>query len=135
MSVDELNRLCRNTLVSHLGIQITAAGPEGVSGSMPIDDHVRQPMGVLHGGASVALAETLASIGAFLAIDTTRKHCVGLEINANHIRAVTAGQVHGSARPLHLGSSTQVWGFEILDQQEALVCVGRITMAVLDRQP
>jgi uncharacterized protein (TIGR00369 family) len=100
---------------------------------MPVDQRTKQPAGILHGGASVALAETLGSTGANLVVDREKKLCVGLEINANHVRAMREGAVTGTARPLHLGGSTQVWEIRIVDEQQRLVCVSRITMAVLDR--
>jgi len=134
MSLDDIQRLCRDTLVSHLGIEITHADAERVCASMPVDERVRQPFGVLHGGASVALAETLASIGAMLAVDGESRVCMGLEINANHIRAVREGPVHGTATPLHLGGRNQVWNVQIVDREGALVCVSRVTMAVLERR-
>lgn len=101
---------------------------------MPVDQRTVQPMGILHGGASVALAETLGSIAANLVVDEKKKYCVGLDINANHIRAAKKGLVTGVARPLHTGSSTQVWGIEIFDEQDRLVCISRLTMAVLERK-
>src|ERR1041385_4529196 len=98
-----------------------------------VDDLNKQPAGILHGGASVALAETLGSTGANLVLDREQKLCVGLEINANHVRAMREGPVKGTAQPLHIGGTTQVWEIRIVDEKERLVCVSRITMAVLDR--
>jgi 1,4-dihydroxy-2-naphthoyl-CoA hydrolase len=132
-TVDDLNAYQQQTLVSHLGIRYTEVGEDFISASMPVDARTKQPAGILHGGASVALAETLGSTGANLVVDREKKLCVGLEINANHVRAMKDGQVKGVARPLHLGGSTQVWEIRISDEQERLVCVSRITMAVLDR--
>ena len=120
------------TMVEHLGIVIEELGSGHLSGSMPVDHRTVQPMGILHGGASVALAETLGSIAANLVIDPTQKYCVGLDINANHIRSARMGRVFGKASPLHLGASTQVWQIEITDEQKKLVCISRLTMAVLD---
>lgn len=121
-------------MVEHIGITITNVGSDFLAGTMPVDHRTVQPMGILHGGASVALAETLGSIAANLVVDPQRKYCVGLEINANHIRAAKSGRVKGVARPLHLGSSTQVWSIEIKDEEDRMVCISRITMAVLDRR-
>ncbi|MGE5624448.1 MAG: hotdog fold thioesterase [Bacillota bacterium] len=131
--VDELNAYQQETLVSHLGIRYTEVGEDFISASMPVDGRTKQPAGILHGGASVALAETLGSTGANLVVDREKKLCVGLEINANHVRAMKDGTVYGTARPLHLGGTTQVWEIKISDEQGRLVCVSRITMAVLDR--
>jgi len=133
MSVDDLNSYQRDTLVSHLGIRYTGIGEDWLKASMPVDQRTKQPAGILHGGASVALAETLGSTGANLVVDRKTKLCVGLEINANHIRAMREGEVTGVARPLHMGGTTQVWEIRISDAAERLVCVSRITLAVLDR--
>ena len=132
-SVDDLNAYQQQTLVSHLGIRYTEVGEDFLSASMPVDARTKQPAGILHGGASVALAETLGSTGANLVVDRDKQLCVGLEINANHIRAMREGEVRGTARPLHIGGSTQVWEIKITDEKDRLVCVSRITMAVLDR--
>jgi len=132
-SVDDLNAYQQQTLVSHLGIRYMQVGEDFLSASMPVDARTKQPAGILHGGASVALAETLGSTGANLVVDRDKKLCVGLEINANHIRTMREGEVRGTARPLHIGSTTQVWEIRITDEQDRLVCVSRITMAVLDR--
>jgi 1,4-dihydroxy-2-naphthoyl-CoA hydrolase len=121
------------TLLGHLGIELTEAGEDYLKGRMPVDERTRQPAGVLHGGASVALAETLASWACAFCLDRRTHHCVGLEINANHIRAVAEGFVHGTARPLHLGRSTHVWEVRISDERDRLVCVSRVTMAILER--
>lgn len=134
-SVADLNAYQQETLVSHLGIRYTEVGEDFISASMPVDSRTKQPAGILHGGASVALAETLGSTGANLVVDRDKKLCVGLEINANHVRAMQSGEVCGTARPLHLGGTTQVWEIRISDAQGRLVCVSRITMAVLDRSP
>ena len=122
------------TMVEHIGITITEVGNDFLAGTMPVDHRTVQPMGILHGGASVALAESLGSIAANLVVDPQKKYCVGLEINANHIRAARSGLVKGMARPIHLGSSTQVWSIEIKDEEGRMVCISRITMAVLDRR-
>lgn len=132
-SVDELNAYQQQTLVSHLGIRYTEVGEDFLSASMPVDARTKQPAGILHGGASVALAETLGSTGANLVVDRDKYLCVGLDINANHVRAMRDGIVTGTARALHLGGTTQVWEIKISDEKQRLVCVSRITMAVLDR--
>ena len=124
----------RPTLADTLGIELTALTPEYLEGRMPVDGRTHQPMGLLHGGASVALAETLGSIAAAIRLpDRTRQACVGLEINANHLKGVRDGYVVGRATALHVGRSTQVWEIRITHEQTgALVCISRITMAVID---
>ena len=122
----------RPGLQQHIGIELTEAGPDWLAGRMPVDDRTRQPFGRLHGGASVAFAETLASVASACTIDRTRKTVVGLEINANHLRGVTEGWVTGTARPLHLGRTTHVWDVRIADEAGRLVCVSRCTVAVID---
>lgn len=121
------------TMVEHIGISIIELGEDFLYGTMPVDHRTVQPMGILHGGASVALAETLGSLAANLVVDPDQKYCVGLDINANHIRAASHGLVKGKASPIHLGSSTQVWHIEITDELYRLVCVSRLTMAVLNK--
>ena len=129
--IDELNQAGLACANGALGIEITEAGDDYLSGRMPVDERTRQPAGVLHGGASVLFAETLASWAASLTVDPRRFHCVGQEINANHVRAVPDGHVIGTARPLHIGRSTQVWDVRITGERGKLVCVARVTMAVL----
>ena len=133
IDLDSLNAYQQDTLVSRLGIRYTEIGEDWLKASMPVDARTKQPAGILHGGASVALAETLGSTGANLVVDRKAKLCVGLEINANHIRAMREGEVTGVARPLHMGGTTQVWEIRISDATERLVCISRITLAVLDR--
>lgn len=132
-TLKEVQQRGAGTMVEHIGITITEVGDDFLKGTMPVDHRTVQPMGILHGGASVALAETLGSIASYLMIDSDKKYCVGLDINANHIRAAKKGLVTGIAKPLHLGSSTQVWSIEITDEENRLVCISRITMAVLSR--
>src|SRR6185312_14927921 len=132
-SVEDLNAYQQQTLVSHLGIRYVEVGDDFLSAVMPVDQRTKQPAGILHGGASVALAETLGSTGANMVLDREKKLAVGLEINANHVRAMREGQVKGTARPLHIGGSTQVWEIRIVDEKDRLVCISRITMAVLDK--
>ena len=119
------------TMVEYLGMRITEVGDQSVSGSMPVDERTRQPFGLLHGGASVALAETLGSTAANLCCDPKRERAVGLEINANHVRAAHSGFVHGTATPIHLGRSTQVWEIRIVDDDDQLICISRLTCAVV----
>ena len=131
VSIDELNRLSRGTLIEHLGIVFTAAGEDWLQATMPVEPRTRQPYGLLHGGASVVLAETLGSSAGNLCVETGKQVCVGLEINANHLRAVRSGSVTGTARSLHVGRATQVWEIRIEDEAGRLVCVSRITLAVV----
>ncbi|HEX8529879.1 MAG TPA: hotdog fold thioesterase [Cytophagales bacterium] len=134
ITLPQLNQMNRGNMVGYLGIEFTEIGPDYVCAKMPVDERTRQPMGLLHGGASVALAETLGSIAAYCTIDPARQYCVGLDINANHVRAVSSGFVYGKASPLHVGRTTQVWEIRITDEAGKLVCISRITMAVLDRK-
>ena len=117
--------------MSHLGIVITEAGDDWLRGTMPVDARTVQPYGILHGGASVALAETLGSVAGNLCVDTTKEMVVGLEINANHVRAMRGGRVTGTARALHVGRSTQLWEIRIENDEGKLVCVSRLTLAVV----
>ncbi|HSY07233.1 MAG TPA: hotdog fold thioesterase [Steroidobacteraceae bacterium] len=130
-TVEELQARARNTLIEWLDIRFTEVGPDFLCATMAVNEHTHQPMGVLHGGASVALAETVGSTAGNLCVDSTREVCMGQEINANHLRPVRTGQVTATARPLHRGNRTQVWQIEIRDEQERLVCVSRITLAVV----
>ncbi|WP_203322242.1 hotdog fold thioesterase [Pseudoxanthomonas beigongshangi] len=131
VDLDAINAHARNSLVGHLGIVLTEAGADWLRGTMPVDARTHQPFGILHGGASVALAETLGSMAGNLTVDTSREMVVGLEINANHVRAVREGTVTGTARALHVGRSTQVWEIRIENEAGKLVCVSRITLAVV----
>jgi 1,4-dihydroxy-2-naphthoyl-CoA hydrolase len=127
----QLNNWNANTLMEAIGIHITAIGDDWLQGTMPVDRRTHQPYGLLHGGASVALAETLGSWAAMLTLDPAKERAVGLDINANHVRGVQSGTVTGTARPLHLGRSTQVWDIRIEDEAGKLVCISRLTMAVV----
>ena len=129
--IEAMNGISENTLVKHLGIAFSAVGDDFLEATMPVDSRTHQPMGILHGGASVVLAETLASVGAYLCVDPSENYCVGLEINANHLRPVSNGLVTGTGRPIHLGKRTQVWEVRIRDEEERLNCISRVTMAVL----
>jgi 1,4-dihydroxy-2-naphthoyl-CoA hydrolase len=127
--------LSRNTMVEYLGIEIVEIGGDFLRMRMPVDHRTRQPYGLLHGGASVTLAETLGSIASSLVIDQQKFYCVGLEINANHVRGVREGFVTGTARPLHIGKTTHVWDIRIYDEHDKLVCVSRLTVAIINNQP
>jgi 1,4-dihydroxy-2-naphthoyl-CoA hydrolase len=131
-TVEKLNTRSIDTLVAHIGIEYTAIGDDYIQARMPVDSRTVQPARILHGGASVVLAETLGSVAAYLCIDPTQKMAVGIEINANHVRSVRDGYVTGTVKPLHIGHSTQIWQIHIRDDQERLVCISRITLAVLD---
>ncbi len=132
-SIDDLGLFMENTLVGHLGIEYLEKGDDYLTASMPVDHRTHQPMGLLHGGASVALAETLGSSASYMTLEEGF-YSVGLEINANHIKSVTSGRVIGKASPVHLGRTTQVWDITINSDTQALVCVSRLTMAVLKDQ-
>jgi 1,4-dihydroxy-2-naphthoyl-CoA hydrolase len=128
----ELFTTMHTGLVGHIGIELTEAGPDFLKGRMPVDERTRQPFGLLHGGASIVLAETLASVASSASVDLRVKRCVGLEINANHLRGVKSGWVTGIARPIHLGRATHVWDIQITDEGDRLVCISRCTVAVVD---
>jgi 1,4-dihydroxy-2-naphthoyl-CoA hydrolase len=131
---EQLRERARNTLAEWLDIRVTEIGPDYLRATMPVNSHTHQPQGILHGGASVALAETVGSLAANLCVDVTKYVCVGQEINANHLRPASSGLVTGTARPYHVGGRSQVWGIEIRDENDKLVCVSRITMAVVERK-
>lgn len=126
-----INGWAANTMLETLGIRYTEIGEDWLRGTMPVDHRTHQPYGLLHGGASLALAETLGSSAAMLTLDPAKFGVVGLEINANHVRGVREGIVTGTAKALHIGRSTQVWEIRIEDERQRLVCVSRITMAVV----
>ena len=130
--VEAANAMGANTLVEALDIRIEAIDEDSITGSMPVDHRTHQPYGILHGGASVALAETLGSTGAALTVDVTRYRVVGLDINSNHVRSVRDGRVTAVATPFHVGRTTQVWSIEQRDQRGKLTCVSRLTMAIID---
>jgi 1,4-dihydroxy-2-naphthoyl-CoA hydrolase len=132
-SIEQLNANRHGTLIENLGILFTEIGDDFVRGTMPVDTRTAQPYGLLHGGASVALAETLGSTGAAMCVDAVEYQVVGQEINANHVRAARSGLVTGTARAVHLGGRTHVWSIDILNDAQKLVCISRITMAVIKR--
>lgn len=134
-TLDEVRKIERNTMAEQLGIEFAEIGPDFLAASMPVDRRTMQPDGILHGGASVALAETLGSVGGTMCVDRERFQIVGQEINANHLRPAMSGRVTGRAKPVHLGRRSQVWSIEITDDDGRLICVSRITIAVIERQP
>lgn len=129
-----LEHFSRGTFAERIGIRITEVGPDYLRATLPVTPAVHQPHGVLHGGVSVALAETVGSAAANLCVDIERQQCLGQEINANHLRSVASGVVTATARPFHIGSRSQIWGIEIRDEHGSLVCVSRLTMAVVQRR-
>ncbi|MBL3655312.1 hotdog fold thioesterase [Fulvivirga sediminis] len=134
ITVDTLNKMTKNTMMEHLEIEFIEIGKDFIKAKMPVDHRHHQPFGLLHGGASVVLAETLGSVAAQCSVDSSKYGCVGLEINANHIRGVKSGYVYGTTTPMHIGRSTQVWEIKITNEQDELVCISRITMAVLEKK-
>ena len=133
-SIELLNQRGENTMVPYLGIEITEIGPDYLSGTMPVDHRTIQPLGLLHGGASCVLAESIGSIAANVCLDPEKFFAVGLSINASHIRSARSGIVKATARPFHLGKTTQVWDIKIENEEGKLVCVSRLTMAVVERK-
>ena len=131
ISIEDLSGIGKNTMAEFLGLQWLEIGEDFVKLSMPVENKTRQPYGFLHGGASCVLAETVGSVGSALVIDQEKYYCVGLEINANHLRSVTHGTVVATARPLHLGKTTHVWDIKIRDDKEKLFCVSRLTVAII----
>ena len=133
LTAAQLQPLSDNTMGQHLGMEFIEVGEDFLKGRMPVDHRTRQPYGLLHGGASVALAETLGSVASAFVVDRSQYSAVGLEINANHLRGVREGFVTGIARPLHLGKTTHVWDIRIYDEKEKLVCVSRLTVAIIKK--
>lgn len=131
LTIPDIRPLNTRTMAEHLGIVYTELGENSLTGTMPVDHRTRQPAGLLHGGASCVLAETLGSVASFLVIDTTKLQPVGLEINANHIRGVRSGLVTGTATSIHLGKTTHVWDIRIKDERGSLVCISRLTVAII----
>lgn len=132
-SFEDINKISKEGMISHLGIEFTDIGIDFICGKMPVDARTKQPFGLLHGGASVTLAETLGSFGSYCCIDIQRQYVVGLEINANHIRAAKEGFVYGRATLIHCGKKTHIWEIKIVNEKQELVCASRLTMAVLDK--
>lgn len=131
-TLEQINNFAKNSMIDYLGIELTEIGKNHLKAKMPVDYRTKQPMGILHGGASVVLAETLGSIGATFTVDKEKQYCVGLEINANHIKSSRSGFVEGIAKPLHIGRKTQVWQIKITNEEKQLICVSRITLAVMN---
>ncbi|MFC4230910.1 hotdog fold thioesterase [Parasediminibacterium paludis] len=131
VTLADIAHLGKNTHGEHLGIQFSEIGPDYLKATMPVDNRTRQPYGLLHGGASVALAETVGSVASALVINHETMMCVGLEINANHLRGVKEGLVTATATPLHIGAGTHVWDIKIHDEKEHLICISRLTVAIL----
>jgi len=133
LRIQDLLPLGKETMGEWLGLEWLELGPDYLRASMPVDHRTKQPFGLLHGGASCVLAETLGSVGSALLVDPSKYYCVGLEINANHIRSARDGKVTGKASPLHIGGKTHIWDIRIHDEKERLICVSRLTVAVLNR--
>jgi len=133
ITLDAIHSLSKNTISQHLGIEFTEVGADYLIARMPVDTRTHQPFGILHGGASVVLAETLGSIASYLCLkDPEKQRAVGLEINANHIRSVKEGFVYGKVTPIHIGRSTQIWDIKITNEENKLVCISRLTVAIID---
>ncbi|MGQ0829576.1 MAG: hotdog fold thioesterase [Bacteroidota bacterium] len=130
--LEDIQWMLKDNMCEAIGIEITEITPDSIKGKMPVDHRTVQPMKILHGGASVALAESLGSVASNLIVDTSKYTCVGLDINANHLRPASSGFVFGEATPIHIGKKTHVWSIEIKNEQGKLVCVSRLTMAVID---
>ena len=133
-SLEKLNEICRNTLCEHLGIVFTEIGDDHLVATMPVDQRTKQPLGLLHGGASVVLAESLGSIASAFSIDTTKKMPVGIEINANHLKSASSGRVTGKVTAVRRGHSLHVWNIEIHNEQKELICVSRLTVMIVDKK-
>lgn len=132
-TLDALNQRGKNTMAEHLNINFIEIGENFLVASMPVDHRTKQPIGIMHGGASCVLAETVGSTAANCCVDIGKQYCVGLDINTNHIRSAREGLVIATAKPFHLGKSTQVWSIEILNEAKQLISVNRLTMAVMNR--
>ena len=132
-TVEALNLIARGNMLEHLGIEITEVGQNYLSGKMPVDHRTTQPYGLLHGGASVVLAETLGSVASNLLIDQEKQYAVGLEINANHVKSAKNGHVYGKATIAHAGKRTHIWEIKILNDDYELVCISRLTVAIIDK--
>jgi len=132
--LNAINNFNENTLVSHLGIEIIEIGEDYIKSKMPVDHRTRQPMGLLHGGASVVLSESVGSMASWLVVADAKKSIVGIEINANHLKSASIGHVFGHTRPIKIGKTLQVWSTEIFDESGELICVSRLTTLVMDRK-
>ena len=134
LSIESLHQPSKGTMTEHLGIEWTEIGDDFLKARMPVDHRTKQPYGLLHGGASCVLIETIGSHASAMVIDTSRFQCVGLEINANHVHSATDGYVTGIAAPLHLGKSTHVWDIKLYNGENKMICVGRLTVAILEKR-
>lgn len=133
LDIKKVAERSKNTIVTHLGIEFTEIGDDYIRAQMPVDHRTYQPLKIMHGGASCVLAETVGSIAGNFCVDLNKFYCVGLDINTNHIHSVHSGYVIGTAKPFHLGRSTQVWGIEIVDKKNHLISVSRLTLAILKK--
>jgi 1,4-dihydroxy-2-naphthoyl-CoA hydrolase len=131
-TINDIQWMLQENMCAAIGIEITEITPDSIKGRMPVDNRTVQPMKILHGGASVALAETLGSVGSNLIVDNSKYACVGLDINANHLRPASAGFVYAEAKPIHIGKKTHVWSIEIKNEAEKMICISRLTMAVIE---
>jgi 1,4-dihydroxy-2-naphthoyl-CoA hydrolase len=134
IDLDTMNKRSENTLADHLGIKFTEITDTTLTATMPVSNNIKQPLGIVHGGANVVLAETVASSAANYAVDLKNYYCVGLEINANHIKSVTEGIITAITKPIHLGKTTQIWSIELFNSEGKLTCVSRMTACVLKRR-
>lgn len=133
MTLEAITNIRKSTLVAHIGIEFTEIGDDYLKGRMPVDARTIQPMGIMHGGASCVLAETLGSIAGCHCVDASKQVCVGLSMNTNHLSMAKEGYVYGTAKPIHLGRSTQVWEIDIVNESGKLVSVNRLTLAVISK--
>ena len=131
ITIEKIRPLGNNTMSEHIGIEFMELGKDFITARMPVDHRTNQPYGLLHGGASCVLAETLGSIASYLIVDPTQFYCVGIEINANHIRSAREGFVYGVCSPLHLGGFTHVWDIRISNEEKKLICISRLTVAIM----
>ena len=134
VSVEDLEPLGKGTMTEHLGFEWVEIGNDFLKAKMPVDHRTIQPYGLLRGGASCVLAETIGSVASHLVIDPSKFYCVGIEINANHIRSAKEGFVYGTCSPLHIGSSTHVWDIRITNEEEKLICISRLTVAIMKKK-
>ena len=134
IKVAHLQEISKNTMVDHLGMEFLEIGENFIMAKMPVDHRTRQPMGLLHGGASAALAETLGSVASAILLDMNKFNCVGLEINANHIKSARNGFVFGKVTPIHLGRKTHVWDVKITNESKELICICRLTVVILEKK-
>jgi len=132
--IESLKTFGKGTMTEHLGIEWVELGENFFKAKMPVDHRTLQPLGLLHGGASCVLAETLGSVASHLVIDPSEFYCVGIEINANHIRSAKEGFVYGACSPLHIGSSTHVWDIRITNEEGKLICISRLTVAIMKKK-